>query len=105
MRFGFADPGRVGGAVDTIPFRREPDPIGSHWVIRPGFDRESLFGSYPFEFVIRIVAVVRIGIRRDDLKRAIRRWFLLASNRGREEGNELARGRKSFDRLTRLVDF
>src|SRR6202165_606696 len=78
--FRLADLGRVGRTMDAESLRGQPDPIGPHRVVGPGLDRERFPGFYALEFVIGIVAVVRVGIGGDDLETAARRRFLLAAD-------------------------
>ena len=69
--------------MDSNSVRSEPDPVRSRRIVRPRLDRECLGGFHTLEFVIGIVAVVRIGIGRDDLE-ATRRGRLLIAPKSRE---------------------
>jgi len=62
VRLGLANFRRVRRAMDAVSFRGESDPIRSNWVVRSGLDRKHFFGFYPFKFIIRIIAIVRVGI-------------------------------------------
>ena len=77
------------------------DPTG---LFGPGFDLERLFRFHALEFVVRIVAIIRIGIGGYDLERAARRRLLLASDRRREEGDQGADGSNAFTVCRVLVD-
>src|SRR5450755_351968 len=91
--------------MDTVSLRGEPNPVRSRWVIRPRLDRERFFGFDAFEFIIGVVAVIRVGIGGDDLEVAAWGRLLLASHGRRKEGYQCARRVERPYGLPRLVDF
>ena len=89
--------------MNAIAFRRKPDPVGADGIVGAGLDREGPPGFDFLELVIRIVAIVRVGIDRDYLEDAAGRRLFIASHGRGKEGDQFGIG-EGFDGLGGLVD-